>query len=262
MKSNTDKSKPRKSTLLLWTVFIALVLLILTNCLIVPACQNYYVTHFKFKIYGGMNSELKDSELFEDMKSGKSFCFLGDSITAGNQNNGVPWYQPLKQYIKGEITYLSRGGYMVQNLINRADDIPTSDIYLVAIGINDVLIPTAKYASPSAVEYINRLDELAKILKKASPSAKIYFIAPWSFFDQEEHLVIRGEQFRASLIDWCDKTEYICINPHPIISSIVNESNKEDFLIDKVHPNSSVGVGLYSYAVLKADHDRKPSSQQ
>lgn len=259
MKNNKQKNKIKKSTLFLTIVFIVQVLLVLIYCLIFPMCQNYYITHLKYPIYGGMKNELKDCELFEDMQSGKSFCFIGDSITDGNKNKGTPWYQPLKQYIKGDITHLSRGGWFVHHIIEQSDNLPASDVYVVAIGINDVLLPQAEHALPTSAEYTNKIAILADRIKERSTEAKIYFVAPWTFTEQDSQIEQRGEEFRAALAEWCNQTDYIYINPHPVIVSIMNNSNKNEFLLDAVHPNDNKGVGLYSYAVLKADHDRKTS---
>ncbi len=262
MKNNKQKNKVKKSTLFLTIVFIVQVLLVLIYCLIFPMCQNYYITHLKYPIYGGMKNELKDCELYEDMQSGKSFCFIGDSITDGNKNKGTPWYQPLKQYIKGDITHLSRGGWFVHHIIEHKERLPASDVYVVAIGINDVLMPQAEYACPDSDEYINKLAKVAAIIKEKSPKAKIYFVAPWTFTEQDDQIEERGEQFRTALAEWCNQTDYICINPHPVITSIMNDTNKEKFLIDTVHPNDNIGVGLYSYAVLKDDHDQKTAKNK
>lgn len=75
-----------------------------------------------------MTSNLKESEPYRDMQSGKSFCFLGDSITAGTEIDGIPWYQPLIPYIKVNILNPSCGGWMVTHLIEESDKIPVSDI--------------------------------------------------------------------------------------------------------------------------------------
>ena len=262
MRTNKHKTKIKKRTLVLAIVFMVQVSLILIYCLIIPICQNYYTTHLKYPIYGGMKNELKDCELYEDMQSGKSFCFIGDSITDGNKNKGTPWYRPLTQYIKGNTTHLSRGGWFVHHIIEQKERLPACDVYVVAIGINDVLMPQAEHASSNPDEYIQNMAKIADIIIEKSPEAKIYFVAPWTFTEQDNQIEKRGEDFRAALVEWCDQTDHICINPHPIIASIMNETNKDEFLIDTVHPNDNIGVGLYSYAVLKADHDRKTSKNK
>ena len=51
--------------------------------LIYPKSSDVPQSFTKYEFYGGMTDELKDSEFFEDLQSGRSICFLGDSITAG-----------------------------------------------------------------------------------------------------------------------------------------------------------------------------------
>ena len=49
--------------------------------------------------------------LLEDMESGMSFCFVGDSITRGSVTDDIPWYEPMKPFITGEIMNFSEGGW-------------------------------------------------------------------------------------------------------------------------------------------------------
>ena len=112
-----SKVKERKTTVFLSAVLVVLVLLLLVIVFVMPLFEKYCYTRMKYPVYGGMNEELKDSELYIDMKSGKSFCFLGDSITNGTAINGISWYQPLIPYIKGSISDLSYGGWRVSDLI-------------------------------------------------------------------------------------------------------------------------------------------------
>ena len=84
-------------------------------------------------------SDLKDSELFDDMQSGRSFCFLGDSITNGTMSDGIPWYHHLEKYIKGDVLNLSHSGWTSDNLVAEKENIPEADLYVIAIGVNDVV---------------------------------------------------------------------------------------------------------------------------
>lgn len=256
MSKSTGKTKSRKTTVVLAGILVLLVLFALTVFVILPAYKHYHLTHIQYPVYGGMTDELKDSRLFADMKSGKSFCFLGDSVTSGYEINNIPWYQPLIPYIKGNISNISRGGWMVHHLIEQADNIPAADIYVVAIGVNDVVFPWGKYAAQTPDEYVNRLAKLAGMIRSISPGAKIYFITPWTFSGKFTQYEERGEQFRSALSKWCDNSGFECLNPHPYISSFLKEHGENGYLLSGIHPDSPKGIGLYSYAVLKADHDR------
>jgi lysophospholipase L1-like esterase len=253
MNKQTNKGS-QKATLVFSAVLILLGLAILAYCLVIPVCNRYYVNHVKYQVYGGMKSELRDGELFKDLQSGRSICFLGDSITDGTETDGIGWYQPLVPYTKGDISRLACGGWMVHHLINEADNIPGADIYVVGIGVNDVVFPWGTYASQTPEEYTDRLEKLSAIIRSKSPNAKIYFIAPWTFTGQYKQYEERGDQFRAALAKWCERSGVVCIDPHPYISSVLKEKGESVFMRNDLHPNSPQGIGLYSYAVLKADH--------
>jgi len=225
-----------------------------------PEIEEYIRLHRRYEVYGGVTAELRDSEFFEDMESGKSFCFLGDSITHGSATGGVTWYHPLLPYIKGSVSNVSHGGWEVLDLVLSADTIPPSEVYVIAIGINDVLFPEDENSAPTADEFINRCNQLAGQLSEISPNSKIYFIAPWSFVGTGKIYDKRGDQFRTSLSEWCDQNDYICINPDPIIMSVLENNDISKYMINDFHPNAMKGVGLFSYAVLKESHNQRNTS--
>lgn len=247
------KTRPRKTIVVLSAALILLVVFALSLLIIPPAYERYELTHVKYPIYGGMTQELKESGLYKDMQSGKSFCFLGDSITAGTEIDGIPWYQPLVPYIKGDISNLSRGGWMVSHLIEKSDEIPSSDIYVIAIGINDVVRPDIDIAAKAPAEYTEKISRLADSIRRITPGAKIYFIAPWALAKRARPYEERGEQFRKALMEWCPENRCTGIDPNPFISSVLKESGEDEYMQDSLHPNTPKGIGLYCYAVLKAD---------
>ena len=193
-----------------------------------------------------MNDELKNSELFEDMQSGKSICFIGDSITYGFNKGGIPWYEPLVPYIRGEILALSYGGWKTSDLI-------------VAIGVNDVIHfdINSEDAIGDAEEYRERLEQFSSIVLGISPDAKFYFVAPWPFFYENDTFENRTSLYCETLEEWCDESGYIYIDPNPFILPIVEEDGLSKYSDDGLHPNAPDGVALYSYAVLIAEHDRR-----
>ena len=259
MSNPTGKTNHRKTTVVLSVTLVLLVALALVLFVILPAYEFYNLTHVKYPVYGGMTAELKDSELYKDMRSGKSFCFLGDSITEGNEIGGIPWYQPLTPYIKGKRSNLSWGGWMVLDLIENKDHIPASEIYIIAIGVNDAAFPKAGKTSRNPAEFTGRIEKLANTIRSTSPNAKIYFISPWIFFAEDKECIERGVQYRIALEEWCGKSNCIYVNPVPVLASVLDDEDRGKYMIDGFHPNSPNGVGLYSYAVLKADHERKTS---
>jgi len=262
MSNTASKTGSGKTTIVLSAILVLLVLFAVIVFWGIPAYRHYYITHIQYPVYGGLTAELKDSEFYEDMRSGKSFCFLGDSITAGNEIEGISWYYPLIPYIKGDIHNVSRGGWRVGNLILEEDKIPVCDIYVTAIGVNDVLFNSLGLSPEKPDDYVNGIERLVKIIRAKSPNAKFYFIAAWTMHYQDDTSNTRAAEFRTALINLCDEKGYICINPDPVLSSVLKDTGIQKYMKDKVHPNAPNGVGLYSYAVLKADHDRRAALQK
>jgi hypothetical protein len=256
MKSADMKKGISKTTIILSVVLVMLVAGAILFFKISPQIHKYYVVHRNYKVYGGMTDELKDSEFYEDMLSGKSFCFLGDSITAGSVTEDIPWYQPLIPYISGTVSNFSRGGWTVSNLIDKADNIPEADIYVIAIGINDILFPEDEDSAPTALEFAARCKELGELLTNRSPGSKIYFILPWSFIDSDTSFVERGNRFRSALAQTCIAKGYGYINPDPVIQSVIEDEGASKYMYNDFHPNAPDGIGLYCYAVLMDAHKR------
>lgn len=256
MKSADGKKRISKTAIVLSVVLVMLIICSLAVFVIYPAAHKYYVANREYPIYGGMTEELKDSEFFEDIQSGKSFCFLGDSITAGSATEGIPWYQPLTPYISGTICNFSNSGWVVNNLIDEADNIPEADIYVIAIGINDILFPEDEICAQTALEFATKCKELGELLTTASPGSKIYFILPWSFTVSDTGFIERGDRFRAALAQTCIAKGYRYINPDPVIQSVFADEGSSKFMYNDFHPNAPDGIGLYCYAVLKDAHKR------
>ena len=248
MKMSDNNRKTIVTTLSLATVLIAMILALILVSI------NY--NEKTAKIPGGMTKELMDSDLYRDMKAEKSFCFIGDSITYGTETNGVQWYEPLVPYIKGNISNLSFGMWTVNDIISRSDQIPFSEVYVIALGTNDVLHPELEISAGTTEDYVKELQHLTGILLAISPDSKLYFISPWMYFDAGMNLKARYAQYRDALCEWCEETGHIFLDTEPILSSVFEKQDVYVYTLDGLHPNAKNGVGLYSYAVLKADHDR------
>ena len=254
-----DQSRKRKAVLIVSAVLSAALLLVVLYAvnkdLISQKVERFRALHHNYEVYGGMTDELRDSDLYEDMQSGKSFCFLGDSITDGTVTYGLHWYQPLIHHIKGSVQNLSYLGWEVTDLIDRRDIIVSADVYVIAIGINDAIVAGRTGESPD--KYIARCDRLANRIKNINPDAVIYFIAPWTYVGFEDKIMQSGVDFRKALEDWCSKTEYRCINPDPVITEVFAKEGAGKFMYNFFHPNAPEGIEMFSYAVLKAAHDQR-----
>ncbi len=252
MEKINGKPKIRIQTVILLAVLILLASGTLIYFVIIPFSRYYYINHLDYEVYGGMTDELRSSELYKDMESGRSFCFLGDSITEGTITEGIPWYQPLKPYIKGKISRLSHSGWKTGHLIKEKKKIPKADVYVVAVGINDILFYDEEYAPANSDEYVSLISQLTEELRKISPSAKIYYITPWPFWDFGDYCDKRAAEYRSALSGWCDTNNCTCIDAYPVIISVFEKDGSSKYMLNNFHPNSPEGIGLFSYAVLKA----------
>lgn len=250
-------SKRLSKTAIILSVVLVLLVSALLFIVFYPKIEHYRILHQNYELYGGMTDDLKDSELFKDLQSGKPICFLGDSITFGATTNGVPWYQPMVPYIKGKVSNYSTSGWQVKDLINNIDNIPVADIYIIAIGINDILFIDKPTASVTADDFVRNTDALATLLKSKSNGARIYFISPWSFCNLDEGYVIRGDEFRRAMASYCENSDCIYIDADSVIASVLDAEGAEKYMYNQYHPNAPDGIGLFSYAVLKAAHDRR-----
>lgn len=250
-----------KTTVVLTIVLVLIVICSLAIFVVYPAAHKHYVKNRSYPVYGGMTEELKDSELFDDMQSGRSFCFIGDSITYGSVTEGIPWYQPLTPYITGTVTNFSHSGWVANNLIDDADSIPDADIYVIAIGINDILFPEDEYCAQTAAEFAAKCKELGEHLTTRSPGSTIYFILPWPLADIDKSFAERANKFRSALAQTCIAKGYRYINPDPVVQSVIADEGSAKYMYNDFHPNAPDGIGLYCYAVLSDAHEKSLKNQ-
>lgn len=194
--------------------------------------------------------DITDSQFFNDMKSGLSFCFVGDSITAGTATGGIPWYEPLTHLIRGEIMNFSDPGWTSLKLTEVCDDIPAADIYVVAIGINDVLFIDQPFGAASAEEYVDNLQILTDCLLGKSPDARFYFINAWPALNFPDETYQTYQDFEDALREWCDGEQRIMIDPCDTIMETLAEVDTSVYMWNDFHPDTPEGINLYSYAVL------------
>ncbi len=206
-----------------------------------------------------LTEDMVNGELWPLLESSENICFLGDSITEGTANCGCPWYEPILEYIPDKtITNFSKGGCTVKYLIDNKDIIPTSDLYVIAIGTNDVRHFDREDSSVTPEEYINRIKELTDILLQRNPSAELVFIAPWYSTDGDTATVLSyskklelNKAFSDALYDYCHKYGYGYININEELKHILDTELRSNYMVDHIHPNSTSGVILYSELVLK-----------
>lgn len=193
----------------------------------------------------------------------KNVCFIGDSITHGTKNGGIPWYEPIRDLIKGEIYNVSWGGetsvtILNKNHLNKVTS-QNADTYIIAIGTNDIRYQNNEISALSKEQYINNLNILRNEIIKRNNNAKFIFIAPWYSTDGDKLSVpsyiqrLRiNKSYSEALRILCEKNKDTYINPNDYIKSVLDKYPNSDYLLDAIHPNGGLGVKLYSEAILKA----------
>ncbi len=205
-----------------------------------------------------ITNEMKNSRLYKAMNNADSICFIGDSVTEGTKNGGCPWYEPMLEHLsEKQITNHSKGGCTVSYLIDTAEQIPKADLYVIAIGTNDVRYRNESTCAMTAEIYSERIEELRIKLLDKNNSAEFAFIAPWYSTDGDSVTslpfstkLMLNEEYTLSLEKLCAENGSIFINANPYISKKLNYAPDGKYLLDHIHPNSVTGVIMYSEAVL------------
>ena len=204
-----------------------------------------------------LTEEMKNGVLFSKLKAAKTICFVGDSITEGTKNGGCPWYEPIEEYILADVKNFSKGGATVSYLIEQVEKIPETELYVIAIGTNDVRYRDEAQCAMSAESYANSIEQLRSLILKQYPKAKFVFIAPWYSIDGDpfcplsyEDKAILNKEYSSALENSCTRNGDLFVNPNDYIKKHIDLETCGFYLMDHIHPNSSRGVRLYSEAVL------------
>jgi lysophospholipase L1-like esterase len=142
-------------------------------------------------------------------------------------------------------------------MTDNADKIPAADLYVVALGTNDVRYRDEEICAMTSEKYVSKMKELKKKLSSDSPDAEFIFIAPWYSTDGDEFCDLSFKEKTALNQEYSDALEKFCsdnsikfINPNDYIRNKLMESPQSTYLLDHIHPNASEGVMMYSEAVL------------
>ncbi|MCH5348437.1 MAG: CapA family protein [Oscillospiraceae bacterium] len=205
-----------------------------------------------------LTDEMKNGTLYKAIERADSICFVGDSLTEGTKNGGCPWYEPIEEYIdRKDIYNFSAGGCTVSYINENAEYIPEADLYVVAVGTNDVRYRDEEECAMTPESYTGVIDELMIKLSGKNPSAEFIFIAPWYSTDADKYCDLTYEEktalnneYSEALGKYCNENHVGFINANPYIQRKLTEAPERKYLLDHIHPNSGVGVIMYSEAVL------------
>ena len=213
------------------------------------------------KLYKKVKKEYTNKKLYKLLDNSYSIAFIGDSITEGTKNNFHPWYEPLIYCFKNKkIINISGGSYasllMVQDYkysILKSK----SDLYIIAIGNNDIRYRNPKKCAMTKEDYIKNIKKIVMLARKSNKKSKIVLIAPWlsnsndinSKLNKKEKNKLL-EEYTQSLQNYCIKNDFLFINPNHYIKNIISQ-NSSKYLLDYINPNENNGILLYSEAVLK-----------
>lgn len=206
-----------------------------------------------------LTDELRSGALYPLLTRADAVCFLGDSVTEGTKNGGFPWYEPLSGCISGAVFNESAGGATVKTLLERIQTrgIAKADLYVIAIGTNDVRYRNPDNCAMTEEEYRSDLDRLASFILESSPEAEFVFIAPWTSIDGDPYTGLSysektalNQRYTQSLEAYCKENGYGFVNANPYIERALAHTPSSFYLIDHIHPNSTNGIRLYAEAAL------------
>lgn len=207
------------------------------------------------------NIEYKNNKLYNLISNSKSVTFIGDSITHGTKNGGYGWYEPLMNNFKEiKVNNISKGSYTTKLVIEKfEDDIKKSksDLYIISIGTNDIRYRYEKTCSMNEEEYIENIDKIIEFIKESNQNAKIVLLSPWTTQEADKVSKISHEEkeilidsYSKSLEKYAKDNKYTYINQNEYLREYFKVNNHKTYLTDAIHPNSTIGIELYSKAVL------------
>ena len=208
-----------------------------------------------------LTDKMKSGILYKAISKAQSICFIGDSVTEGTKNGGCPWYEPILDYIpEKKVSNYSKGGCTVSYMTGLADKIPVSDLYVIALGTNDVRYRDSSVCAMTPDDFVREIDALKNKLSSHSQKAEFVFIAPWYSTDGDIYCDMSynektdlNDEYSSALEKYCKEKSLGFINANNYIKNVLKTSPDNIYLLDHIHPNASKGVVMYSEAVLSSN---------
>ncbi len=210
-----------------------------------------------------VTTKMKNTAFYQLLEASGSVCFVGDSITAGSKNGGFGWYEPMMAAFPGSTVYRQAwGSATTMTLLDHADAISgcSADLFVIAIGTNDVRYRDEKICAMNPESFIENINTLILKIRQNNPGAKFSFIAPWLAMDNDPYTKVPvGErdvllqEYGQALKDYCFKNDHVFVNPNPAIAQVLTRYAPSGYLLDYIHPNANRGLILYSEKVLSGE---------
>jgi fucose 4-O-acetylase-like acetyltransferase/poly-gamma-glutamate capsule biosynthesis protein CapA/YwtB (metallophosphatase superfamily)/lysophospholipase L1-like esterase len=199
-----------------------------------------------------------DHEIYKYINNSNSITFIGDSITEGTKNGYHPWFEPMINCFKNKkIKNISKGAYTTKLILKKfKNEIIDSltDLYIIALGTNDVRYQDSSICSMNPDEYIYNINNIVKLIK--NHKSNIIFIAPWfslpdDYISKLKHFEKKKlmKEYSLKLKDYAEKNNYVYIDPNDYLEKIIL-TNKETYMIDHIHPNYPIGIELYCESIF------------
>ena len=188
-------------------------------------------------------------------------CFAGDNVTAGSGNGGYGWYEPIESLVTGELTNVSESGATSRTLLGLASRMAEtkSNLYVVAIGANDVRYRDESSCAMTPEAYVENLRTLVTSVRVSVPDAQFAFIAPWTSTAGDVSSPLYVEEKREMLAAYTEALHAFCaqdghafIDPNPAIVEVIDRYPQSTYLVDAFHPTSAAGIQLYARSVMEA----------
>ncbi|NLB78843.1 MAG: hypothetical protein GX796_08380, partial [Clostridiaceae bacterium] len=133
----------------------------------------------------------------------------------------------------------------------------SADLYVLAVGTNDVRSREKKICALDTQTYIDNIDMLIKKVQEQKPEAKFVLLSPWLALANDPYTAVPIVERDALLQEYgdalraCSQLKGHCfINPNPAIAEVLRRYVPTDYLLDHIHPNAAEGIRLYSTKVL------------
>jgi poly-gamma-glutamate capsule biosynthesis protein CapA/YwtB (metallophosphatase superfamily) len=210
-----------------------------------------------------ITDEQKASTLYKLLSGSDTVCFIGDDITEGTRNGGYGWFEPIiENFTEKMVIKKAWGAGTVQVLLKNIDAIAKerADLYIIAIGTNDIRYNEINRGRYTAGQYIADIQKITVKIKQSNENAHFVFINPWLILDDDP--ILFGsiplnrkrifEEYGTALEQYCYSNDCYYINPNLYIDNIISRNPRIRYLVDCMHPGKSKGIYLYSEAVLSA----------